>query len=235
MQSDNFNQGFKYYRVLKIYGKLMSGEVINKTEEAKLFGVTERTFQRDIEDLRCFFADEADGAEAGGVRRELVYSRELNGYCLVNKDTAVLNDSEFLAVCRILLDSRAFAAEEMLPVIKKMLGCCVQAKKRQEIAGIVSEDMNRYSGAADGKRLISSVGDISKAVAERKYMKIVYLKQDDFETERLIRPVRISFREFYFYLSALSGGSENGGMFISDYRVDRIRSFEVLDKRFSIP
>ncbi len=48
MQSDNFNQGFKYYRVLKIYGKLMSGEIVNKTEAASLFGVTERTFQRDI-------------------------------------------------------------------------------------------------------------------------------------------------------------------------------------------
>ncbi|MCM1023196.1 MAG: WYL domain-containing protein [Prevotella sp.] len=232
MQNENFNQGFKYYRVLKIYGKLMSGEVINKSEEAKLFGVTERTFQRDIEDLRCFFADDAG---ENGARKELVYSRELNGYHLVDEDAAALNVSELTAVCKILLESRAFAGEEMLPLVNKLLCRCAHVKNRQEISGIVSEDMNRYSGTPCGKRLISLVGDISKAVAERKYMKIVYLKQDGFETERLIKPVRISFREFYFYLSALSGGSENGGMFISDYRVDRIQSFEVLDRYFSAP
>ncbi|MDE6600324.1 MAG: WYL domain-containing protein, partial [Oscillospiraceae bacterium] len=230
MQNDNFNQGFKYYRVPKIYGKLMSGEIVNKTEEARAFGVTERTFQRDIEDLRCFFADDADG----GARRELVYSRELNGYHLVNRDTAVLNDSEFIAVCKILLESRAFAAEEMTYVINKLLVCCVQPQSRQIMDKWTANELRCYLEPRGRKRFIDSVGDISRAVSERRYMKIVYIRQDGSETERVIKPAGIMLSEFYFYLSAFS---ENigGGMHISAYRIDMIRRFEVLDRRFDVP
>lgn len=231
MQNDNFNQGFKYYRVLKIYGKLMNGEVVNKTEEAKAFGVTERTFQRDIEDLRCFFADDADG----GAHSELVYSRELNGYHLVNRDTAVLNDSEFIAVCKILLESRAFAAEEMTPVINKLLGCCVQPKSRQTMDEWVAGELRCYLEPRGRKRFIDSVRDISRAVSERRYMKIVYIRQDGSETERVIKPAGIMFSEFYFYLSAFSENADGGGMLISAYRIDMIQSFEVLDRCFDVP
>lgn len=231
MQNENFNQGFKYYRVLKIYGKLMNGEVINKTEEARAFGVTERTFQRDIEDLRCFFADDADDS---GARKELVYSRELNGYHLVNRDTSVLNDSEFIAVCKILLESRAFASEEMTSVINKLLGCCVQPQSRQVMDEWVAGELQCYLEPRGRKRFIDSVGDISKAVSERRYMKIVYVRQDGSETERVIKPAGIMFSEFYFYLSAFSENA-GGGMLVSAYRIDMIRSFEVLDRCFDVP
>lgn len=234
MQNDNFNQGFKYYRVLKIYGKLMSGEVINKTEEAKRFGVTERTFQRDIEDLRCFFADDADDS---GIRKELVYSRELNGYHLVNKDTAVLNGSEFLAVCKILLESRAFAAEEMFTVINKLFGCCVQPKIRQELGECVSNELRCYFEPRSRIRFINSIGGMSKAVSERRYAKILYLRHDGSETERVIKPAGLMFSEFYFYLTVFSGNSESMGsdLLISAYRADRIQSFEILDRHFDLP
>ncbi|MDE5576909.1 MAG: WYL domain-containing protein [Oscillospiraceae bacterium] len=231
MQNDNFNQGFKYYRVLKIYGKLMSGEVVNKTEEARAFGVTERTFQRDIEDLRCFFADDADD---GGGRRELVYSRELNGYHLVNEDTSVLNDSEFIAVCKILLESRAFAKEEMASVINKLLECCVQPESRRIMDEWTANELRCYLEPRGRKRFIDYVGDISKAVSERRYMKIVYIRQDGSETERVIKPVGIMFSEYYFYLSAISE-NVGGGIHISAYRIDMIRSFEILDRCFDVP
>lgn len=79
MENDNFYSGFKYNRVLQIYTKLMKGEIINKAELAKYFGVGEKSIQRDIEDLRAFFENQT--AEGRG-RNILVYSRELKGYYL---------------------------------------------------------------------------------------------------------------------------------------------------------
>ena len=242
MQNDNFNPGFKYYRVLKIYGKLMSGEVVYKTEAAKLFGVTERTFQRDIEDLRCFFADDADDS---GIRRELVYSREMNGYYLVNKDVSMLNDSETIALCKIMLESRAFTKDEMTPIINKLLSCCVHPKFGRRAIDYISNELECYIEPNHHKNFIDSISDISRAVSERKYMKIRYRRQDGSETERVIKPVGIMFSEFYFYLPAfaentgkdifrgedsLSSGS--GDIFLSAYRLDRIQQFEVLDRCF---
>lgn len=245
MQNDNFNQGFKYYRVLKIYGKLMSGDIVYKTEAAKLFGVTERTFQRDIEDLRCFFADDADDS---GTRRELVYSREINGYYLVNKDTSMLDDSEAIALCKIILESRAFTKTEMTMMIGKLISCCTHPKIRERVFDYISGELDFYIEPNHHKNFIGSISDISKAVSERKYMKIRYRRQDGSETERVIKPMGLMFSEFYFYLPAFAENSGkdilrrenglssgNGDIFLSAYRLDRIQQFEVLDRHFDVP
>lgn len=46
---------FKYKRILQIYTRLLKGEVINKSKEAAAANVTERSIQRDLDDLRAFF------------------------------------------------------------------------------------------------------------------------------------------------------------------------------------
>ena len=41
-------------RVLKIYSRLVNGDILRKKELAQQFHVTERSVQRDMESLRCF-------------------------------------------------------------------------------------------------------------------------------------------------------------------------------------
>ena len=45
-------------RVLAIYSRLVGGAVLNKADLAQQFHVTQRSIQRDIESLRCFFAEQ---------------------------------------------------------------------------------------------------------------------------------------------------------------------------------
>ena len=47
-------KGDQIGRVLKIYSKLSEGYVVNKAEEAELYGVNERSIQRDIDHIRNF-------------------------------------------------------------------------------------------------------------------------------------------------------------------------------------
>ena len=49
--NDNALEG-KSLRLLQLYDMFQSGQVINKANAAAEFGVTERSIQRDIEDLR---------------------------------------------------------------------------------------------------------------------------------------------------------------------------------------
>ncbi len=42
----------KVNRILRLYTKLMNGRLIYKSEEALHYHVTQRTIQRDIEDIR---------------------------------------------------------------------------------------------------------------------------------------------------------------------------------------
>lgn len=43
-------------RLLQIYSRLVNGEVLSKKEMADKFHITERSVQRDVEALRCFFS-----------------------------------------------------------------------------------------------------------------------------------------------------------------------------------
>ena len=45
----------KIARILGIYTKLMNGGIVNKAEEARQYGVNERSIQRDIDDIREYF------------------------------------------------------------------------------------------------------------------------------------------------------------------------------------
>lgn len=238
MQNDRLSSGFKFNRVLVIYRKLMNGEIINKYEEAEYFGVDPRSIQRDINDLRCFFADNTDSEES---RMELVYDKQLNGYHLIGSDMTGLTSSEVLAVCKILLSSRAFIKDEMTPIINKLLTCCVPPRNKSMINDMISNELYCYTGLNHHRRLVDHMWDISDAIQRRLYMKIIYTKQGGEAVERIVKPVGIIFSEFYFYLTAftenigkekeLLGKDDN---FPTIYRADRIQSFEVLNRHFDI-
>ena len=236
---DKMSNGFKYSRVLSIYTKLMDGEVINKASEAECFGVNQRTIQRDIDDLRMFFEDKA--AE-GDVRRELIYSREDGGYRLVTRDEDALTNSEALAVCKILLESRAFTKSEMEPMINKLLRGCVPMKNQRMVRELITNEMFHYVELNHHREYLDSMWDIGEAVQKQLCMKIEYEKQDGTVVERVIEPVGIMFSEFYFYLTAFIEDIDRekefrnkDDIFPTIYRIDRIRRFEVLDRHFDIP
>lgn len=238
MKTDNLNTGFKYNRVLQIYTDLMDGEVINKAEEAERFGVAPRSIQRDIEDLRAFFLERAINGEA---ERELVYDAKLNGYYLRNKDSKTLSNSEILAVCKILLESRAFCKNDIEPILEKLLENCVPKDNQRMVKSLISNEMYHYVEPHHGKHFIDSLWEIGEAVNERRTMKISYEKLDGSVVERKIQPVGIMFSEFYFYLTAFIDGADKSefhnkdDVFPTIYRIDRIQSLEVTDEHFSIP
>lgn len=95
----------KIGRILQIYAKLADGYLINKAEEARIYGVNERSIQRDIDDIRNFL--DAD-SERTGVVNQVIYDRTAKGYRLETLYKIRLKNSEVLALCKILLDSRAF-------------------------------------------------------------------------------------------------------------------------------
>lgn len=104
----------KSERLLQIYSRLVSGDVLPKKELAQQFHVTERSIQRDMESLRCFFAEQR-------LRQDIVYDKAAKGYRLESPACSLLNNSEILAVCKILLESRSMRKDEMLPILEKLI------------------------------------------------------------------------------------------------------------------
>ena len=102
--------GKKVDRILDIYTRLLSRKKVNKTEMAHKYGVSERSVQRDINDIRNFCDNEAS---TDGYENYVKYSSEKKSYALENTFKASLSNSEILAICKILLQTRPFTNEEM--------------------------------------------------------------------------------------------------------------------------
>lgn len=226
----------KTFRLLSIADRLRAGQTLKKSELAQSFHVTDRSIQRDLDDLRCFFAEETPP-------REIVYDPASRGYYLTRRDDRTLSNSEILAVCKILLESRSLRGDEMLPLLDKLVERCVPEENKKAVKELIANEKYHYIEPHHGQKLLGSLWTIGQAVQERRVMEISYtrLKEPALVTRR-IEPVGIMFSEYYFYLTAFLRDVDKktefdnpDDLFPTIYRIDRIQSFRVLDERFRVP
>ena len=225
----------KVERIINLYNRLAEGEVLNKADEAARFEVNERSIQRDLEDIRAYFANDPES------NRELIYDRTQKGYVLVQNQKKSLTNSEILTVCKILLESRSLTKEEMYPIIDKLLQCCVPYGNYKKVADLIGNEKFHYLEPHHGKKFVDTMWDIGSAVNEHRLMRIRYQKLKEPEkVMRMIQPVGIMFSEYYFYLCAYMCASEETPdvpkrPFPTIYRLDRIAEYEILDEHFHVP
>ena len=225
----------KVERIINLYNRLAEGEVLNKADEAARFEVNERSIQRDLEDIRAYFANDPES------NRELIYDRTQKGYVLVQNQKKSLTNSEILTVCKILLESRSLTKEEMYPIIDKLLQCCVPYGNYKKVSDLIGNEKFHYLEPHHGKKFVDTMWDIVSGVKEHRLMRIRYqkLKEPD-KVMRMIQPVGIMFSEYYFYLCAYMSASEETPdvpkrPFPTIYRLDRIAEYEILDEHFHVP
>lgn len=227
-------------RILGIYSKLMNGYVINKAEEAVNYGVNERSIQRDIDDIRNFIDSDPS---MRGIMNSVIYDHSVGGYRLETLYQMRLTNSEILAVCKILLDSRAFTKKEMTEVLEKLIECCVPKQNQKLVDDLIKNEEFHYVEPRHKTEFLDILWTLGQAVKDCSYVEISYLRTKDKATvQRKLRPVGIMFSEYYFYLTAFIDDEEVRKDFdvINDsfptiYRLDRISSIKVLDEHFHIP
>lgn len=223
----------KTERVLEIYSRLVNGDIVRKKDMAQQFHVTERSVQRDVESLRCFFAEQ-------GLQQDIIYDRTVKGYRLEYCNHALLNNSEILAVCKILLESRSLRRDEMLPILDKLISCCVPEGSKKAVMELLANEKHHYIEPHHGQHILDGLWEIGQAVQNHQVMEIEYerLKEPKL-VRRRVQPVGIMFSEYYFYLTAFLEDKvtfdDPDDLFPTIYRIDRIQSFKVLDERFSVP
>lgn len=223
-------------RVLCIYFKLAGGGTFTKKELAQQFQVTERSIQRDLGTLRCFLAEQDTG-------QEIIYDKETHRYFIQNTLSHTLSNSEILAVCKILLESRSMRKDELFPILDKLISRCVPEQNKRAVRGLIANEKYHYIEPHHQKQILNSLWDIGQAVHESRYVEIDYYRLKDKEiVHRKVKPVAIMFSEYYFYLTAFIDDEEVKKDFdvINDsfptiYRIDRIKSFKILNERFHIP
>lgn len=230
----------KTERVLEIYTKLMRGDIINKAYEAREYGVDERSIQRDINAIRNFLDL---NIERTGVMNSVIYDRAQKGYRMEQIYKMKLTNSEILAICKILLDSRAFTKKEMEEMLRKLIECCVPPDNQRLVADLIKNEEFHYIEPRHKTVFIDKMWDLGQAIQQCRYIEIEYLRtKDKAIVKRKVKPVAIMFSEYYFYLTAFIDDNKLREHFdvINDsfptiYRIDRVKSMKILDERFHIP
>ena len=224
----------KNQRILDIYLRLLNNREVNRKKLAKEYKVSERSIHRDISDLRTFLV-------STNSLSEIIYDDKTNSYVLINEDNQKLNNSEILAVCKILLDSRAFLKEEMITIINKLMKQCIPIENYAKVSKLVENEKFHYMELQHKKSFINDIWELGEAIQNHYKIEVEYMRMDKKKVKRIIQPVGIMFSEYYFYLL---GHIENidkdkcfenkEDIFPTIYRLDRIQNYKVLNENFSI-
>ena len=224
---------FKSDRLLQMYSRLVNGEILNKQKLAQQFGVTQRSIQRDIESLRCFITEQ-------GLSQEIFYDRSAKGYVLKDQKQRTLTNSEILAVCKILLESRSMNREEMMPILDKLLDCCVPAESKKAVSKLIANERHHYIPPQHGKEILPGLWEIGQAIEQHRVMEMEYKSLSGKVAVRTLEPVGLMFSEYYFYLVGFLRNIDRNvhfenpdDLFPTIYRVDRIQCFTVTDEVFT--
>lgn len=230
----------KVLRTMQLYTRLSEGEIINKSEAAREYGVNERSIQRDIDDIRAFLGDDMSRT---GIENTVVYDRAAGGYRLETLQKTHLTNAEVLAICKILLDSRAFTKPEMDSMIDKIISRSVPKTNWASVRDLIKNESFHYVEPKHGKVFINYLWDIGGAIREHRCIEIKYQSLDGPPAKtRTLQPLAIMFSEYYFYLAAFIEDADKRAEFSvpndpfpTIYRIDRISGLTVLDRHYAIP
>lgn len=224
----------KNQRVLDIYSRLLNNKEVNRKKLAKEYEVSERSIHRDISDLRNFLV-------STNSLSEIIYDDKNDSYILRNEDNQKLNNSEILAVCKILLDSRAFLKEEMTTIINKLMKQCIPIENYTKVSKLIDNERFHYIELQHKKSFINDIWELGEAIQNHYKIEVEYTRMDKKIVNRIIQPVGIMFSEYYFYLLGhienidKSKHFENkDDVFPTIYRLDRIQKYKVLDEHFNV-
>ena len=230
----------KAERLLGIYTRLMNGDVVNVQVEAMRYKVDVRSIQRDIATIKNYLVS---ANENDAYTNNIVYDRKKKGHRLEKIYQKMLNNSEILAICKILLESRPFLKSEMDSILERLINCCAPELNKKMVMDMIKNEEFHYIEPRHGKSFMENMWKVAEAIHSRNYILVEYEKSTGNQVvQRKLKPVAIMFSEYYFYVTAFISDEEIkkdfevlNDSFPTIYRIDRIRELKILDEKFFIP
>ena len=160
------------------------------------------------------------------------YDKSGDCYRLVRLEREWLTNEEALALCKILLESRAFVKDELSTLIEKLI-MQIAPSDRSIAENIIRNEYFNYVPLRHGKKLLEPIWILSQFITDHKVISFSYNRQDGKESFKTVKPVSIMFSEFYFYLIAFSIESDTDHPII--FRIDRIKNLKPTGEKFFVP
>lgn len=195
-------------RIAGLMAKLMQGKAIGFATQQAQTGVSARTFQRDLVTIRTALAAEGAGelvAEPGRQWR-LVRPGETDRVPLV------------LAICSVLLGSRALSAQEMNQALT-FITARLTPTEAEVVKQWLKQEKADYLPLADATPVVHLLAQVADAIVHRKLLKFVYHRwRHGPDAVHEGQPVVAFFERYYFYVSMYVPS-------VGDFRLFRLDRF----------
>ena len=207
-------------RLIALYHKLVNGEPLNKEDFIKENQITERTFARDIADIRLFLSEIFSCSE-------LLYDKRKNEYYLTGYTKSKFSGTDIIAILKILLESRAFEPEKLHQILNTIIRA-TPVYEQSALMAMVEDELKNYIPLKSRTSIFENVWELERLILRKEKITISYTKANGDEVIRTVIPLSVVFSEYYFYLVALMESPKYSSPIF--YRVDRISSFSSLGK-----
>lgn len=206
----------KITRILMLYSQLIKGNKVNKSLFSLENGINERSFDRDVEDIRLFLSDSYSV-------NELVFDKTDNAYYITNQIKNEMDSSEVYVIAKALLGSKVLRKDELECVLDSLMSV-ISRKDARTISSKLLNDLKGYDGVKHDKAILKFVRDLSDCISESKYIRVKYQISNNTIKDIEVYPkdIRCEDSRFVLYAAETRRGVE------TKYLIDKIVEFEII-------
>lgn len=202
-------------RILEIFFRLMMGEGISISEVANEYNVSTKSISRDLSEIKSFTFE----------HRQMLSNAEVKYHADVKKHFLelehFLKPDELFALIKIIIGSRSLSKTETVEIISKLKNY-VSKQDRDMLDELISSEIYSFNEINhDCKSVTDNLWKLTDCIKNHREITVEYYKMNRQRVERRIRPLAITFTDYYFYLICFQLMDDNSWE-IRYYRVDRI-------------
>lgn len=175
----------KVTRILMLYQQLLNGNIVKKATFALEHQITERTFERDIDDIRLFLSEFYE-------IKELIYDKSNAGYKFIGSQEKSFTEFEFLVITKILFGSRALRKDEMLGTVKALQNE-LPKHSQDRVKHLIDNEIFHYRSPYHNMAIIKMCWDLGQCILRKVEIELTYEKEDKTLIKRKIFPENVIF------------------------------------------
>ena len=118
---------------------------------------------------------------------------------LLRSERDWLTNEEVLAICKIILESRAFPRVETKSLVDKLL-LHAAPKEREFVRHMLKSELVNFVELKHKKNLLPLLWNVSRLIHGKEITTFDYTRTDNKTGERKTKPVAVLFYEFYCIL-----------------------------------
>ncbi|CUX45608.1 hypothetical protein BN3590_01532 [Clostridium sp. C105KSO15] len=211
----------KNTRVLSLYHQLLTGIKVRKQTFCLENGINERSFDRDIEDVRLFLSEMQPYCE-------LIYDRIDKIYYLSHTVGSMLSGEESLFFLNVLLAQKNVRSDELIGMLRNLINN-TDSSRRNEVCKYLEMKL-KFTKKVTNNAILKMHWDMERAIYNCRLIEIEYKLEDQKYVMRRVSPVELHFEGGHIYLIAyIVEKTYNSPAF---YRLDRIRSFKIINSKY---